>query len=1043
MSQPAPILLQLFGQPELRGVTGRIITRFAGGKSLHLLAILALSAGQDFQRVDLVAELWPGVSHEDGRNRLNVALHHVRKSLMALIGNKADRALVSSRGCLKLEAGLIDVDLVKFEAAAQQLFLQPSNQVNQNQLMLLLEQARAGVMIGYSDDWAVARGNRIGIIVERLKALQHQPASRASTPQGLTEPAPPLASPTTNQAITGDFINSGTTITDIQSWISAGQTRILGVHGPAGVGKSRTSKVALDSQAMYRVVSIRCDALTDEAMLAAALALGLDTPISGTLLGLTLGNIASQPGGKSLILLLDNADLVIGHARSFAQLLTDTVPTAKVIITSREAITGNLITNVRIYPLKVDGTSAGLNGLTLSPALQLFEKAAHRVAPDFEVTPENLASVTALCHFADGIPQAIELIAGKVQLHQPATLVDLLNTEGLVLGGGTDATAQTSAMESLLAWSIQNLPASAQRFLLQCTVFPASFDAEAAAAITGREDANKLLQDLVNASLVYFVQKETLFDGLRYRLLESVRRQCQRLLEPAAQQSLLSKHADYFALVAASIPPAGIGRADFSRLNRCRLDDDNFDQAIDTLEMRDSASAGALVLALAPIWLQTNAHQLHRHVTRMLENEAQLTEQQRVWLYVYAGAEAENRFDYVSAKHFHHQVHTLVGATRKAHWLSSPLMVDILLRDPAMSQWLMGLINAWPEPMTYAVILRHNALHAWYSGDLKLAAGLIDDAMRHAQDSTPAVVRDTHFIKAQFCLWTLETVAARDALEAVIRFYTSSGLANTDHYVWQPLALLASTLITTGQIERARDVAMRAWFAIEGLPPGPGMTAPLLALATAEAILGNHDAAEHWRQTLQQLHSDFLRNATADRAQWSLTDSHPLFAEVALAKGDASEAVALAASGWRHFSQVQPLTPGPQMMGYIAARSTLSKTEHTCGLIDSAAAGVAVTLPMRLRYGIFRDALVDIDIVAAFADGRGDAALAAFLYGGAYALRLRSLHVARPYVAMLHNDIRDRVRSSYPMEWSRGTTAALVKLMEDALVYLQSAGVAA
>jgi hypothetical protein len=29
------------------------------------------------------------------------------------------------------------------------------------------------------------------------------------------------------------------------------------------------------------------------------------------------------------------------------------------------------------------------------------------------------------------------------------------------------------------------------------------------------------------------------------------------------------------------------------------------------------------------------------------------------------------------------------------------------------------------------------------------------------------------------------------------------------------------------------------------------------------------------------------------------------------------------------------------------------------------------------------------------------------------------------------------------MEWSRGTTVALVNLMEDALVYLQSAGVAA
>ena len=171
MSQQAPILLQLFGQPELRGFTGRVITRFAGGKSLHLLAILALSPGQDFKRVDLVAELWPGLSHEDGRNRLNVALHHVRKSLMALIGSRADRALVSSRGCIKLEAGLIDVDLVRFEANAQQILLQPSGTVNRGHVSMLLEQARSGVMLGYSDDWAITRGMRISNLVEHLQPL--------------------------------------------------------------------------------------------------------------------------------------------------------------------------------------------------------------------------------------------------------------------------------------------------------------------------------------------------------------------------------------------------------------------------------------------------------------------------------------------------------------------------------------------------------------------------------------------------------------------------------------------------------------------------------------------------------------------------------------------------------------------------------------------------------------------------------------------------------------------------------------------------------
>lgn len=1039
MSHQAPILLQLFGQPELRGLTGRVITRFAGGKSLHLLAILALSAGKDFQRVDLVAELWPGVSHEDGRNRLNVALHHVRKSLMALIGTRAERVLLSSRGCLRLESGLIDVDLIRFETLAQQILLQPADQVNSGHLSMLLEQARTGVMLGYSDDWALARGTRIATLVERLRLL----AEKIST--GLVQSVDlPVQTATVTSSpkhsVAGDFINAGTALADILNWIAAGQTRILGVHGLAGVGKSRVVRVALDAQSDYRVINVRCDALTDEAMLAAAIALGLDTPVVGTLSGLSLGNVSQISGNKPLLVSLDNADAIIGPARSFAQQLTDSVPTAKVIISSREAITGNTITNTRIYPLKVDGSTDSPEGLILAPALQLFEKAAHRVAPDFEITPENVATITQLCHFADGIPQAIELIAAKVQLHVPATLLDLLKTEGLVIGSNGDITSQSSAIESLLAWSIQNLPAITQRFLLQCTVFPASFDAEAAAVITGREDAQNLLQDLVNASLVYFVQKETIFDGLRYRLLESVRRHCRRLLESAAAQSLTTKHAGYFATVAASIPPAGIGRADFSRLNRFRLDDENFEQAIITLEERDPAGAAILVLALAPLWLQTSAHQLRGHLTRLLAMESVLSEQQRIWLAMFAGAEAESRFDYEAATHYHQKVHAYIGTTRKAQWLASPLMVDILLREPSLAQWLQGLIPTWPEPMTLAVILRHNALHAWYSGDLKRAAQLIDDAMRYAQDSTPEVVRDTHFIKAQFCLWTLETVEARDALEATIRFYASSGLANTDHHVWQPLALLASTLITTGQFKYAREIALRAWSAIEGLPSGPGMAAPLLALALADAILGNQDATEHWCQTLRQRHSDFLRTSSADQAQWSLTDSHPVLSEIALAKGDLNEAIALAASGWRHFSQVQPLTPGPQMMAYITARGTLSKAEHACGLLDSAAAGLSVTLPLRLQYGIYRDALAELDIVAAFAIERGEVAAAARIYGGTHALRLRSLHVARPYISALHSSTREKSRAQYPSEWSRGTTLTLVQLITEAQDYLQSAG---
>jgi hypothetical protein len=94
-----------------------------------------------------------------------------------------------------------------------------------------------------------------------------------------------------------------------------------------------------------------------------------------------------------------------------------------------------------------------------------------------------------------------------------------------------------------------------------------------------------------------------------------------------------------------------------------------------------------------------------------------------------------------------------------------------------------------------------------------------------------------------------------------------------------------------------------------------------------------------------------------------------------------------------------------------------------------------------MRYGIYRDALIEIDIVAAYAASRGDDAAAARLYGGAHAVRLRSLHIARPYLSALHAEARDRSRAAYPGEWSRGTTFTLNQLLMDASAYLGKAAV--
>jgi hypothetical protein len=70
-------------------------------------------------------------------------------------------------------------------------------------------------------------------------------------------------------------------------------------------------------------------------------------------------------------------------------------------------------------------------------------------------------------------------------------------------------------------WSWELLDADEQDLLACLSVFPGEFDAEAAAAVAGRDEAVHVLSRLVDRSLVRVLDRGG--DGLRYRLLETIR----------------------------------------------------------------------------------------------------------------------------------------------------------------------------------------------------------------------------------------------------------------------------------------------------------------------------------------------------------------------------------------------------------------------------------------------------------------------------------------------------------------------------------------
>ena len=95
----------------------------------------------------------------------------------------------------------------------------------------------------------------------------------------------------------------------------------------------------------------------------------------------------------------------------------------------------------RLYPVAPLGVPAlddlpPLTDVAQSAAVQLFVVQAQTVAPAFSLTPDNIATVAAICHRLDGLPLAIELAVAQLQVLSLVELQNRLDQQLSILTGG-------------------------------------------------------------------------------------------------------------------------------------------------------------------------------------------------------------------------------------------------------------------------------------------------------------------------------------------------------------------------------------------------------------------------------------------------------------------------------------------------------------------------------------------------------------------------------------------------------------------------------
>jgi len=328
-----------------------------------------------------------------------------------------------------------------------------------------------------------------------------------------------------------------------------------------------------------------------------------------------LDTLVEAVGGRSLLVLLDNCEHVIGACAKLADALLRGCPNLALLATSREplGIGGERVYRVPSMGVPADGDDAG--AIRASEAVRLLADRAAAQGVPLGGDEETAEVAGRICRRLDGIPLALELAAARLRVMPAVELEARLDARFALLTGGSPAgLPRQQTLRAMVEWSWELLNPGERAVLARLSVFAGGFGLAAAEAVAAdqevsRRDVAVLLGALVDKSLVQF--GDTGAGPGRYRLLETIRVYATGRLDaegPAATEAARTAHRGYYLALAEAAAPHMVAAGQAEWLDRLDAELGNLRAAIAFSLTQPDPEPGLRLAASLRVYWRTRGH---------------------------------------------------------------------------------------------------------------------------------------------------------------------------------------------------------------------------------------------------------------------------------------------------------------------------------------------------------------------------------------------------------------------------------------------------